>query len=92
MSTTKRDIANLLSDKYRVSQVDSKKIVQGTFDMIIETLLKKGRIELRNFGVFMVKNRKARKARNPKTGEPVMVPERKVVTFKPGRVMIEKIK
>ncbi|MCK4908911.1 MAG: integration host factor subunit beta [Planctomycetes bacterium] len=89
---TKRDIANILAEKYKISQVDSKKIVQGTFDTIIETLLKNGRIELRNFGVFIVKHRKARKARNPRTGAQVMVPEKKVVTFKPGRLMQNKIK
>jgi hypothetical protein len=51
-----------------------------------------GRIELRNFGVFAVKKRKPRKARNPRTGRPVKVPARLVVTFKPGREMEERIR
>lgn len=68
-------------------QADIKNIVQGTFDAIIETLARDGRLELRNFGVFEVKKRGARKARNPKTGVVVDVPPRKVVTFKPGRLM-----
>ncbi len=89
---TKKDIVKTLADKFGLSQVDAKKVVQGTFDSIIDTLLEVGRIELRNFGVFEVKTRKPRKARNPRTGEEVMVPEKKVVTFKPGRLMEERIK
>lgn len=89
---TKKDIVKTLADQFTLSQVDAKKVVQGTFDAIIETLLKEGRIELRNFGVFEVKTRKARKARNPRTGAEVMVPEKRVVTFKPGRIMEERIK
>ena len=89
---TKKDIVKVLADKFGLSQVDAKKVVQGTFDSIIDTLLEVGRIELRNFGVFEVKTRKPRKARNPRTGEEVMVPEKRVVTFKPGRLMEERIK
>jgi integration host factor subunit beta len=57
----------------------------------VETLASGGRIELRNFGVFEVRRRKPRKARNPHTGERLAVPERLVVTFKPGRAMEERV-
>src|SRR5207249_3924377 len=67
-------------------------IVQQTFDAIMKTLLEVGRIELRNFGVFEVKQRKARKARNPRTGDKVDVPPKNVVTFKPGKEMEEKVR
>jgi DNA-binding protein HU-beta/integration host factor subunit beta len=66
-------------------------IIQRVFDGNTETLVREGRIELRNFGVFEVKQRKPRKARNPRTGERVKVPARRVVTFKPGREMGERI-
>lgn len=89
---TKKDIVKTLAEKFALSQVDAKKVVQGTFDAIVETLVANGRIELRNFGVFEVKVRKPRKARNPRTGTEVFVPEKRVVTFKPGRLMEEKIK
>ena len=69
----------------------TKEIVQKTFDAIVETLVTEGRIELRNFGVFEVKKRAARKARNPKTGDKVDVPEKYVVTFKPGKEMEERV-
>lgn len=89
---TKKDIVRMLAEKYSLPQVDAKKVVQGTFDAIIDTLAEKGRIELRNFGVFEVKTRKPRKGRNPRTGEQVFVPAKRVVTFKPGRLMEERTK
>lgn len=72
-------------------QTDIKRIVQMTLDGVIDVLASEKRLELRNFGVFEVRVRKPRKARNPRTGQEVMVPERKVVTFKPGKLMEEKI-
>src|SRR5919199_1770587 len=80
------------SSPQEIRAVTKKEIVQQTFDAIVETLLEVGRIELRNFGVFEVKQRKARKARNPRTGERVDVPPKNVVTFKPGKEMEEKVR
>ncbi len=84
---TKKEIVRFISDELNLSQQDVKKVVQKTFDAVIEALAKEGRIELRNFGVFEVKERKARKARNPRTGEEVFVASKRVVTFKPGKEM-----
>jgi nucleoid DNA-binding protein len=84
---TKKEIVRDLSEKYGLTQIEVKEIVQGMLDSIIQTLAREGKIELRNFGVFKVKQRNGRVARNPRTGEKVDVPPRKVVTFKPGRLM-----
>ena len=84
---TKKDIVRTISDEIGLTQQQTKKIVQRTFDSIIESLVRDGRIELRNFGVFEVKSRAARRARNPRTGDEVIVPEKHVVTFKPGKYM-----
>jgi len=84
---TKKEIVKSISDKTGLTQLQIKEIVQLTFDGIVDTLLEEGRVELRNFGVFQVKSRKARKARNPRTGRQVDVPEKFVVTFKPGKEM-----
>ena len=67
-------------------------IVQKTFDVIVDALEQGERVEIRNFGVFDSKVRKAKKGRNPKTGQEFPVPERKVVTFKAGLDMKEKVK
>ena len=88
---TKKEIVKTISEEIGLTQLKTKEIVQKTFDAIVETLVEDGRIELRNFGVFEVRERKARKARNPRTGEEVDVPRKMVPTFKPGKLMEEKI-
>ena len=89
---TKKDIILKVSDETNIKQIDVKKIVQKTFDYVVEALARGEKIELRNFGVFKVKQRKSRTGRNPRTGEVVPVPPRKVVVFKPGLEMKQKIK
>ena len=84
---TKKEIVRAISDEIGLTQLKTKEIVQKTFDAIIDALAKEGRIELRNFGVFEVKKRAARTARNPRTGDQVEVPEKCVVTFKAGKEM-----
>lgn len=97
---TKKEIVRQLCDKANkekllkgnLTQLATKEIVQWTFDAIIETLVAEGRIELRNFGVFEVKQRKPRKARNPRTGDRVDVAAKNVVTFQPGKEMEERVR
>ena len=89
---TKKDIVLKITDMTGIKQVDVKTIVQKTFDVIIDSLIRSEKVELRNFGVFKIKERKARFGRNPRTGESVPVPPRKVVIFKPGLEMKQKIK
>lgn len=89
---TKKEIVKAISDEIGLTQLKTKEIVQKTFDAIVETLVEDRRIELRNFGVFEVKKRAARKARNPRTGDRVDVAEKFVVTFKPGKEMEEKVR
>ncbi len=89
---TKKEIVRIISEETGLTQLDAKKIVQKTLDAIVDTLVTEERIELRNFGVFEVKRRAARKARNPRTGEKVFVPEKFVVTFKPGKEMEARVR
>jgi integration host factor subunit beta len=99
---TKKEIVKTICDrankqkppllKGSLTQLATKEIVQWTFEAIINTLVKEGRIELRNFGVFEVKQRKPRKARNPRTGARVDVEAKNVVTFQPGKEMEEQVK
>ena len=89
---TKKDIVLKITDMTGIKQVDVKKVVQKTFDVIIESLVRSEKVELRNFGVFKIKERRARFGRNPRTGESVPVPPRKVVVFKPGLEMKQNIK
>jgi nucleoid DNA-binding protein len=89
---TKKEIVKQISERIGLTQLKTKEIVQQAFDAIVDTLIEDGRIELRNFGVFEVKRRKARKARNPRTGDKVDVPPKNVVTFKPGKEMEERVR
>lgn len=91
---TKKEIVKAISEELGLTQMQTKTIVQKTFESIITTLVEdpKHRIELRNFGVFEVKKRAARKARNPRTGTPVDVEEKYVVTFKPGKEMEDRVR
>jgi nucleoid DNA-binding protein len=89
---TKKEIVRTISEEIGLTQLKTKEIVQKTFDAIVATLVDDGRIELRNFGVFEVKRRAPRKARNPRTGEKVDVAEKFVVTFKPGKEMEQRVR
>jgi nucleoid DNA-binding protein len=89
---TKKEIVKQISEELGLTQLKTKEIVQRTFEAIIETLIREKRIELRNFGVFEVKQRKARRARNPRTGESVEVAPKNVVTFKPGKEMEDRVR
>ena len=89
---TKKDIILKVADTTTLKQIEVKKVIQKTFDCIIEALMRGEKIELRNFGVFKVKQRKSRTGRNPRTGQAVPVPPKKVVVFKPGLEMKHKIK
>lgn len=89
---TKNDIVRTLAEKYEVEIASTRRIVQGTLDMIIESLLKGDKVELRNFGVFEVVERRPRIARNPRAAtNEVLIPARRVVKFKPGKTMEDRI-
>lgn len=87
--TTKREIVKAIAEKTALTQGQTREVVQLTFDAIMQSILEEGRIELRNFGVFEVKWRRARKARDPRSGETMDVPPRHVVVFRPGRTLEE---
>ena len=89
---TKKDIVLKIAEETNIKQIDVKKVVQRALDQITLALSKGETVELRNFGVFKIKTRMPRIGRNPKTGEKVPIPERKVVTFKAGMVMKKKVR
>ena len=88
---TKKELIDRIADNSQSKRVQVKKIVQQFLDEIVNELGKGNRLEFRDFGVFETKLRKARKAQNPKTLEPVEVPEKRTVKFKVGRLMKQKL-
>jgi nucleoid DNA-binding protein len=88
MTLTKRDLVIRISEETGLIQQQVLDVVQKTLDYIAEALAKGEKVELRNFGVFEVKVRKARIGRNPNApATDVPIPERSVVKFKPGKEM-----
>src|ERR1700759_2183004 len=88
MTLTKRDLVTRISNETGLVQQQVLDVVQRTLDYIAEALSKGDKVELRNFGVFEVKIRKARVGRNPNApATDVPIPERCVVKFKPGKEM-----
>jgi integration host factor subunit beta len=84
---TKKELIDRIAESTGHRRVQVKKVVQQFLDEIVKELGKGNRLEFRDFGVFESKIRKARRAQNPKTLEPVSVPEKRTVKFKVGRLM-----
>src|SRR5437667_4142298 len=88
MTLTKRDLVIRISEETGLIQHQAQDVVQKTLNYIAEALAKGDKVELRNFGVFEVKVRKARIGRNPNApAVDVPIPQRSVVKFKPGKEM-----
>src|SRR5208282_5262706 len=88
---TKKELIDRIAESAASRRVQVKKVIQQFLDEIVNELGKGNRLEFRDFGVFETKIRKARKAQNPKTLEPVAVPEKRTVKFKVGRLMKQKL-
>jgi nucleoid DNA-binding protein len=92
VGVTKKDIVKSIAEQLDLPQLRTRELVQRTFDALIDALVREERVELRNFGVFQIKKREARMARNPRTGERVPVQAKRVVTFKPGKEMEARVR
>lgn len=89
---TKRDIVRQIAEELGFPRKMTADIVQRTLDAIVEAIVMDERVEFRNFGVFLVKKRLGRKARNPKTQTEVDVPPRYVVTFRAGKQLEARVR
>lgn len=86
-TVTKKELIDRIAERTKSKRIVVKRVVQEFLDQIISELGKGNRLEFRDFGVFETKARAARTAQNPKTLEPVHVPEKRTVKFKVGRLM-----
>jgi len=82
---TKADLIEVVSHAGAPTRRDSEIIIETIFSSVVEALRAGDKVEIRGFGSFRVRQREARMGRNPKTGEPVSVPARKVAFFKPSK-------
>ena len=86
---TKADLVDDVANAAELTKKDAERLVELVFDSIIQSLNKGEKIELRGFGSFRVRGRGARRGRNPKTGEPVNIPAKRVPYFKAGKELKE---
>jgi len=84
---TKIDIVDRVYEKVGFPKNEVTKIVETIFDMIKETLQREDKIVVSGFGNFVIRNKKARRSRNPKTGDNLEITPRRVLTFKPSPVL-----
>ncbi|MCA8921630.1 MAG: integration host factor subunit beta [Planctomycetes bacterium] len=89
--TTKREIVKSVAELSALTQAQTHEVVQLTLDAIADTVVREGRLELRRFGVFEVKHRKARKARDPRDGKTLDVPARDVLVFRPCKELEQRV-
>lgn len=88
---TKAELVDEVANIVQLTKKQAETIVNIVFDSIVESLRAGEKIELRGFGSFRLRNRKSRTGRNPKTGEKVDVPSKKIPYFKPGKELKELI-
>ena len=88
---TKRDLVNHLHETLGLNKVESKELVETFFNEIKRSLKNNEDVKISGFGSFKILNKKERPGRNPKTGEPVTISARKVVTFKAGPKLRKRI-
>ena len=87
MTMTKIDIVQNVSDKLGISRKDSTRIVESVFELMKEQLSKGDTVKISGFGNFVVRNKKARKGRNPHTGSEIEISARTVLTFKSSPIL-----
>lgn len=90
-TVTKKELIERVAERSKVNRMHAKKAVQEFLDQVISELKRGNRLELRDFGVFEVKERAARQAQNPKTLARVDVPPKRTVKFKAGRLMRDSV-
>ena len=88
---TKAELVAELAKKTNLTKADTERVLNSFVDLAKKILKKDGRLALAGFGSFVVSKRKARKGRNPQTGEPIKIKASKVVRFKAGKALKEKI-
>ncbi len=92
MSLTKAELVSTISDQCSFSRLDSAQILEQVFQILKETLERGENVKISGFGNFVVREKRPREGRNPKTGEAVTISGRRVLTFKPSTILRKAVK
>lgn len=88
---TKRDLVIKIAQNTNLTQNEVKSVIEGVLESIVDALAEGDKVELRDFGIFKVKDRKERIGRNPRTGDSVSINAKRIAYFKPGKLLKEKV-
>lgn len=86
----KSDLVDLVSQKNKIPKSQAQQVLEDVFDAVTEALARGEKIDLRGFGTFSVRNSEARSGRNPRTGDAIAIPARRVPGFRPGKELKER--
>ncbi len=89
---TKAELIVKIADKANLTKANAERSLNAFIDAVEVTLVKDGKLTLTGFGTFVVENRKARKGRNPRTGQEISIPAAKVIKFRPGKLLKDAVK
>ena len=89
---TKAELIVKIADKANLTKANAERSLNAFIDAVEATLVKDGKLTLTGFGTFVVENRKARKGRNPRTGQEISIPAAKVIKFRPGKLLKDAVK
>ncbi len=89
---TKKDITKTVAEKHSLTAVQAKAVTATFIEAITDAIFSEGRLELRGFGTFELKQRKGRMGRNPKTGAPVTIADKTTLKFRAGRILADRAK
>jgi len=93
MTTTRKDLVNEISEALRLKKTQIYPIIDTLFDVMRDNLVEGNRIEIRGFGALEIKDTKPKPAaRNPRTGDTIVVPARRKAKFKPGKILKEALR
>ena len=84
---TKIDIVERLYEKLNLPKKEVDKVVESVFDIIKETFYREDKLMVSGFGDFIIRNKKARRGRNPQTGSDIIISQRRILTFKPSPLL-----
>ena len=90
-TVTRADLSEALHEEVGLSRQECSGLVERMLEMIVETLERGETVKLSGFGVFQVRDKRARMGRNPKTGEPAAIVPRRVISFRASQIMKAKV-
>jgi integration host factor subunit alpha len=88
---TKADLVELIYERIGLSKKEAGEIVEAVFAIIKDQLRDGEKVKISGFGTFVVNHKRARRGRNPQTGEPITIDSRSVLTFKPSQLLKERV-